>query len=178
MWFSNIIFCYSYTRGDNRQAFFHIAGQLYMRRKHHHLRQPFSCQCNILQLLPDVLLQQFRRPTLGFCNIQIGFPRFFPRIWQLMAGMRNLEPMIIDCHFQMLPALVQKLNVCGEFGVCRLNRCVHDKLSVILLYVLFVLLGGVRVLPTIFRCKRTRLYCKTIILKVWIFIIHLFFYIC
>ena len=62
--------------------------------------------------------------------------------------MGNLGPVQIDCGFQMLPALVQKINVRGKLDVRRSHRGVHDQLPVILLPALFLLLGGVGILPT------------------------------
>ena len=100
-------------------------------------------------------MQQLCRPTLGFCNVQIGLTGFLCRIRQLVTRVGNVRPVETDRGFQMLPALVQKVNVRGELDIRRGYRGVHDQLPVVLLSALFLLLGGVRVLPTFQRLLPT-----------------------
>ena len=109
------------------------------------LSQLFGYQFNISQMLSNCPAAVRSGPFLAFRQFQIGLPGLFCRIRQLMAGMGYVRPENVHCCFQVLPAPVEQVDVCGILDVSGGRRGVQNQLAAVLLPVCFLLLGCVRV---------------------------------
>ena len=132
--------------GNKRLIFFQLPGGL----------------LDIVQLLTNGFPALGLGPLLAFGQLQIGLPGLFRGIWQLVAGMRHLFPQNVVCRFQMLPALVQQLDVRRIFDVSWGHRGVQKQFSSVLFPSFLFPLGRVFVcfplLPRLFSLSFAPIY--------------------
>ena len=96
------------------------------------LSKLFGCQFNISQLLANRPAAVRSGPFLAFCQFQIGLSGLFCRIRQLMAGVGYVRPENVHRCFQVLPAPVEQVDVCGILDVGGGHRGVQDQLTAVL----------------------------------------------
>lgn len=103
--------------------------------------QPVLCRPTALQWPSGIL------PASIFCSWPVSdrICVLFCRIGQLMAGMRDLFPDNAHRCLQVLPALVQQVNVGGIFDVSRRHRCIQNQLPTVLFLAVFLLFGRIGV---------------------------------
>ncbi len=104
----------------------------------------FGYQFNISQMLSNCPAAVRSGPFLAFRQFQIGLPGLFCRIRQLMAGMGYVRPENVHRCFQVFPAPVEQVDVCGILDVGGGHRGVQDQFAAVLLPARFLLFGRVR----------------------------------
>ena len=89
-------------------------------------------QLDVTQLLADHLAAFCLGPFLAFGQLQIGFPGLLYGIRQFVAVMRHALPEFVHRRLQMLPALVEQVDVRRILDVCGSHRGVQKQFSPIL----------------------------------------------